>query len=129
MCGITGAIWTRASKVVDECALGRMTDALAHRGPDDQGYFTSDLAVHATGGSMPGVALGHRRLSIIDLAGSRQPISNEDGSIQLVFNGEIYNYRELRGRLEAGGHHFKTAGDAELPCLYGQVGAGAPGAR
>jgi asparagine synthase (glutamine-hydrolysing) len=91
-----------------------MTDALAHRGPDDQGAYTSDLRLEPPYPALPGVALGHRRLSILDLPGSRQPMANEDGSVQLVFNGEIYNYRELRLRLEGSGHQFQSAGDTEV---------------
>jgi asparagine synthase (glutamine-hydrolysing) len=125
MCGITGAIWTDANKAVDAAALGRMTDMLAHRGPDDSGAFCSDLFVDPPYPARPGVALGHRRLSIIDPAGSRQPLSNEDGSIQLVFNGEIYNYRALRQRLEGSGHTFRTTGDSEtIVHLYEDEGPG-----
>lgn len=89
-----------------------MTDALAHRGPDDAGrYFSA------------GVALGHRRLSIIDLAGGHQPLSNEDGSLWIAFNGEIYNYRELQPVLEAQGHKFHTASDTEtIVHLYEERG-------
>jgi asparagine synthase (glutamine-hydrolysing) len=113
MCGITGAVWTDLRLAVSTDTLRRMTDALAHRGPDDQGAYTSDLR-NELPAVLPGVALGHRRLSIIDLPGSRQPMSNEDGTVQLVFNGEIYNYRELRLRLEGSGHQFRTAGDTEV---------------
>jgi len=123
MCGITGAIWTDANKAVDGAALRRMTDALAHRGPDDEGFYTSPLGPRANGRTIAGAALGFRRLAIIDLAGSRQPLSNEDDSIHLVFNGEVYNYRQLHKRLEGSGHRFKTAGDAEtLIHLYEDEG-------
>ena len=85
MCGIAGVIYRDPSRPVDRAVLRAMGDAIAHRGPDAEGYWIG-----------PGVGLAHRRLSIIDLAGGEQPIGNEDGSIQVVFNGEIYNYRELR---------------------------------
>lgn len=123
MCGITGAVWTDPKAAVSPETLRRMTDVLAHRGPDDRGQFASELVHRAGSPATPGVALGHRRLSILDLAGGRQPIANEDGSIQLVFNGEIYNYRDLRRRLEGSGHVFRTAGDTEtLIHLYEDEG-------
>ena len=96
-----------------------MTDAIQHRGPDAEGH----LVIDADGDSRPGVALGHRRLSIIDVSGSAQPLGNEDDSIQIVFNGEIYNYRELREPLVAAGHQFKTDGDTEVIVhLYEEYG-------
>ncbi len=107
MCGITGALWTAAEVAVSKDELRRMSDALTHRGPDAQGQYWHQ-------GSSVGVALGHRRLSIIDLQQGQQPMSNEDGSIQLVFNGEIYNYRELRKSLLAQGVQFRTASDTEV---------------
>ena len=113
MCGITGAIWNDPAAALDVATLERMTDLLAHRGPDDRGEYRSDYRLQTGGEPRPGVALGHRRLSIIDLAGSRQPIANEDGSIWVVFNGEIYNYRDLRRRLEGAGHRFRSDGDVE----------------
>lgn len=88
---------------IDRCLLERMTSALHHRGPDGQGYFVSE-----------GIGVGHRRLSIIDVEGGAQPISNEDGSLHVVFNGEIYNYKELREELSAFGHRFKTLSDTEV---------------
>jgi len=102
MCGIAGMIATGAEPVSRQ-QLQRMCDAMVHRGPDDAGYLVE-----------PGIALGMRRLSIIDLAGGHQPISNEDDSVAVVFNGEIYNYRELRAGLIARGHRFKTASDTEV---------------
>jgi asparagine synthase (glutamine-hydrolysing) len=111
MCGIAGfvdagrlAADTAASSRLDaEFALvHRMCEVIRHRGPDDEGIHVE-----------PGVGLGMRRLSIIDLAGGRQPIHNETESIWIVFNGEIYNYRELRGELEARGHVFATSSDTE----------------
>jgi len=114
MCGIAGYVgWLRGR---DESAddLERMCDAIRHRGPDDAGYFIA-----------PGVALGMRRLSIIDVAGGAQPIGNEDGSVQVVFNGEIYNYREIRLGLERAGHRLLTRGDTEtLVHLYEDHGTG-----
>jgi asparagine synthase (glutamine-hydrolysing) len=123
MCGITGAIWTRAAAAIAPDDLQRMTAALQHRGPDDAGHYTSDLHLREPYEAMPGVALGHRRLSIIDLAGGRQPMSNEDGTIWLVFNGEIYNYRDLQHRLEGAGHTFRSSSDTEaIIHLYEDVG-------
>lgn len=113
MCGITGAIWTDPATALDEATLARMTALVAHRGPDDCGEYRSEYRLETGGHPQPGVAFGHRRLSIIDVAGSRQPLANEDGSIWLVFNGEIYNFRELRRRLEGSGHRFRTQGDVE----------------
>jgi asparagine synthase (glutamine-hydrolysing) len=118
MCGITGASWTAAAARLDEEVLRRMTETLAHRGPDDAGCYFSPH--HDSAG---GAALGHRRLSIIDLAGGHQPLSNEDGTVWIAFNGEIYNYRELHAALEAQGHRFRTASDTEtIVHLYEQHG-------
>src|SRR6185436_12744958 len=80
---------------------------------DDAGAYQNGLKLQADYGTMPGVALGHRRLSIIDLAGGHQPLSNEDGSIWIVFNGEIYNHRQLRQRLEGAGLRFATPSNTE----------------
>ena len=125
MCGITGAIWSDPAAAIDAGVLQRMTDVLRHRGPDDEGSYTSDLARREGYSDIPGAALGFRRLSIIDVAGSQQPISNEDGTIWLVFNGEIYNYRELRQRLEGSGHTLRTLGDTEtIVHLYEDEGVG-----
>jgi len=102
MCGICGVLsLSEAEPDVD--LAGRMAGSLAHRGPDGEGFY-SDSAI----------ALGHRRLSIIDLATGDQPIFNEDGSVAIVFNGEIYNYRELRQDLVRKGHQFRTTGDTEV---------------
>src|ERR1017187_3269382 len=101
MCGICGIV-NFESDPVDRAMIERMTNALAHRGPDDAGYFVESQ-----------VGLGHRRLSIIDLSGGRQPIFNEDRSAAIVFNGEIYNYRELAAVLTSAGHTFKTRSDTE----------------
>jgi asparagine synthase (glutamine-hydrolysing) len=88
---------------MDEEVIRKMTELIRHRGPDDEGYYFSH-----------GVGLGFRRLSIIDLSGGRQPMSNEDGTLQLVFNGEIYNFKELRSILTQGGHSFRTQSDTEV---------------
>jgi asparagine synthase (glutamine-hydrolysing) len=104
MCGIAGFIERELTGANDERAalLDRMCRVIAHRGPDDQGTMVKGRA-----------ALGMRRLSIIDLAGGHQPISNEDGTVWIVFNGEIYNYRDLQRELEARGHKFQTNSDTE----------------
>ena len=101
MCGITGGV-----PGIDARVLQRMTAALAHRGPDGEGYF------HAAGPA--GVSLGHRRLAVIDLAGGRQPMTSADGRFTLIFNGEIYNFRELRPELESFGTVFRTKSDTEV---------------
>lgn len=113
MCGITGAVWTRPELAVSPDDLERMTAALRHRGPDDAGQYRSELRHREGSDSTPGVGLGFRRLSIIDLAGGHQPMSNEDGTVWVIFNGEIYNYVALQRRLEGAGHKFKTASDTE----------------
>ncbi len=114
MCGITGAVWNSPATLLDEATLRRMIEVLRHRGPDDEGLYTGDLHLRPGLAGVPGVALGHRRLSIIDLAGGHQPMGNEDGTVQVVFNGEIYNHRDLRRRLEATGHRFRTQSDTEV---------------
>ncbi|TWU29157.1 asparagine synthase (glutamine-hydrolyzing) [Novipirellula artificiosorum] len=117
MCGITGAVWLPNSPPVDSADFDRMTDTLAHRGPDGRGVYRDDF----DDGS--GVLLGHRRLSIIDLGGGAQPMCNEDESVWISFNGEIYNYRELRPGLEQQGHRFRTNSDTEtIVHLYEQYG-------
>jgi len=113
MCGITGAVWTEPGKGIDQATLRRMVEVLAHRGPDGEGAYTADLRVEPGQAAAPGVALGHRRLAIIDVAGGQQPMANEDRSVWIVFNGEIYNFRELRQRLETAGHRFHTRSDTE----------------
>ena len=100
-----------------------MTDVLRHRGPDDDGFYEDAYLARPGYSDTPGVALGHRRLSIIDLAGGRQPLANEDESVWVVANGEIYNYRELRKRLEGAGHRFRTSSDTEVIVhLYEDLG-------
>ena len=103
MCGIAGLFHCGTVKPVDPARVERMCDAIAHRGPDGSGVWTA-----------PGVGLGHRRLSIIDLAGSPQPMLAADGRAAIVFNGEIYNYRELRRELAGLGAQFRTDGDTEV---------------
>ena len=112
MCGIAGSINRDWQKPVEQDLLRRMCNAIEHRGPDDEGYYRDGP-----------VGLCMRRLQVIDLAGGHQPMSNEDGSLRLVFNGEIYNYRELREDLAARGHRFKTASDTEtILHLYEEKG-------
>lgn len=113
MCGITGATWSDQRLAIDPPTLERMTSILAHRGPDDAGTYSSEFRLRGPYAAMPGVALGFRRLSIIDVDGGRQPMSNEDGSIWVTFNGEVYNFPALRHRLEGAGHTFRTASDTE----------------
>ena len=103
MCGLAGIFHLDTPKPIDPLRVEKMCDAIAHRGPDGYGVW-----------SAPGVALGHRRLSIIDIAGSPQPMASTDGRAMLVFNGEIYNYRELRAELAAQGAVFHTDGDSEV---------------
>lgn len=114
MCGIAG-IWNFKSKApVDPALLGRMVHTLDHRGPDDSGIYLSG-----------DVGLGHTRLSIVDLSGGHQPMCNEDGSIWVVFNGEIYNHPELRAALVNKGHTFKTHSDTEVIVhAYEEMGEG-----
>jgi asparagine synthase (glutamine-hydrolysing) len=103
MCGITGFVRPHDSSSADPAILARMMDAIAHRGPDDEGTWSSE-----------GSWLGHRRLSIIDVAGGHQPIASEDGRVVVVFNGEIYNHRDLQEELQARGHTFATRSDTEV---------------
>ncbi len=103
MCGIAGIFHCGTIKPVDPVRVERMCDVMAHRGPDGSGVWTA-----------PGVGLGHRRLSIIDLAGSPQPMASADERAVITFNGEIYNYRELRRELEGMGAEFRTDGDTEV---------------
>jgi asparagine synthase (glutamine-hydrolysing) len=113
MCGIAGAVWTDPDRALASQVLERMVQALRHRGPDEAGAYERGLRMQPPHGTMPGVALGHRRLSIIDVAGGHQPLANEDGSVWVTFNGEIYNHRALRSRLEGAGHAFRTQSDTE----------------
>ncbi len=114
MCGITGVLYADLHRTPDKAVLKAMGDAIAHRGPDGEGFFKAN-----------NVGLVHRRLAIIDLAGGNQPIANEDESVQVVFNGEIYNYPELKQQLESRGHVFRTNSDTEvLVHLYEEHGRG-----
>src|SRR6266446_5756990 len=112
MCGIYGILNHERSAPIAEAALAGMGSTIEHRGPDDFGHYLGR-----------GVALGMRRLSIIDVAGGHQPIANEDESIWLVMNGEIYNFLELRKELEQKGHQFRTRTDIEVVVhLYEEEG-------
>jgi len=112
MCGITGAIFLDRERQTDPINIKNMTDVLYHRGPDDEGFY-----IHQN------VGLGFRRLSIIDLKTGHQPLGNENGSIQIVFNGEIYNYLEQRQILKQRGYDFKTESDTEVILhLYQEFG-------
>lgn len=113
MCGIAGMVQTRPDGAVDVATIHQMCEAIVHRGPDDEGIFVK-----------AGVGLGMRRLSIIDLAGGHQPVFNEDKTIWIVFNGEIYNFPDLRSELQARGHRFYTHTDTEVIVhLYEEHGA------
>jgi asparagine synthase (glutamine-hydrolysing) len=103
MCGIAGIFYPEVPKPVDARRVRAMADVLAHRGPDGSGVWTA-----------PGVGLGHRRLSIIDLEGGAQPMLSPDGRVALTYNGEIYNFREVRTELEALGHAFLSHSDTEV---------------
>src|SRR4051812_41357233 len=111
MCGIAGLL-SLGNKPVFEKEVEAMCDAMVHRGPNDAGYYSADR-----------VTLGMRRLSIIDLEGGHQPVHNEDKSVWVVFNGEIYNFKALRSSLERQGHRFYTDTDTEVIVhLYEQYG-------
>jgi len=109
MCGIVGLITTKKEQIPEAEILRRMRETLAHRGPDDLGEYVRSLDERG-----PFVFFGHRRLSIIDIRGGHQPLSNEDGTIWVILNGEIYNFKELRGQLETIGHRFRTNSDTEV---------------
>jgi asparagine synthase (glutamine-hydrolysing) len=123
MCGIAGFVDSPSTSAAPlgadsrRALIHRMCDVIRHRGPDDEGVWLADGE---------GVALGMRRLSIIDLSTGHQPIHNEDRTVWIVFNGEIYNFRELRRALESHGHRFYTNTDTEtIVHAYEQWGAGA----
>jgi asparagine synthase (glutamine-hydrolysing) len=112
MCGIVGIVRINALERVQLQRLDRMRDVLEHRGPDDKGSWSEGR-----------VGLGHRRLSIVDLAGGRQPMSNPNGTLQISFNGEIYNYAARRRELEQRGHQYRTQSDTEVILhLYEELG-------
>ena len=102
MCGIVGIFDTLGNREIDRAALGRMNESQHHRGPDEGELYLE-----------PSMGMGHRRLSVIDLASGQQPIVNAERDVVMVFNGEIYNYRELRVELEALGFVFRTKSDSE----------------
>lgn len=116
MCGISGSVWFDPAKGVSPETLGRMANALQHRGPDDaRDYFTESASA--------GVAFGFRRLAIIDLDTGQQPVSNDDNSVVVMLNGEIYNYLELRQTLESKGYTFQSSGDSEVVVhMYSEYG-------
>jgi asparagine synthase (glutamine-hydrolysing) len=112
MCGISGIFEFDQARTVDREVVHRMNESLRHRGPDDEGIYVDR-----------GIGLGHRRLSIIDVAGGHQPISNEDGTVWVLLNGEIYNYPALSQDLRARGHRFATNSDTEaIVHLYEECG-------
>src|SRR5438034_7169368 len=102
MCGICGQYNFIRNEPVEPDTIRRMTETIVHRGPDEEGYFISGP-----------VGLGFRRLSIIDLAGGHQPMSDAEETVWLIFNGEIYNFKELRAELEERGRYFRTRSDTE----------------
>src|ERR687884_2256388 len=114
MCGINGiALSSRAGREVDGRVLERMRDVITHRGPDGEGLFIEGA-----------VGLGHRRLSIVDVAAGQQPMTNEDETLHITFNGEIYNHTDFRQQLEARGHRYRTRSDTEtILHLYEEYGA------
>src|SRR6476646_5399380 len=103
MCGICGQFNFASNAPVDPEIIRRMAGSIAHRGPDDEGYFVSGP-----------IGLGFRRLSIIDLAGGHQPMADPEQTVWVIFNGEIYNFKELRVELEQHGHRFRTQCDTEV---------------
>ena len=108
MCGIAGFV-LKTEHSVQDSLINQMTDCIAHRGPDDEGFYRS-----VDGQGAYNIALGHRRLSIIDLGSGHQPMSNSQGTVHVVFNGEIYNFEELRYQLVALGYNFTTHSDTEV---------------
>ena len=113
MCGIAGVVSATRESNITEALVHHMCDQIVYRGPDDEGLYVAD-----------GAGLGMRRLSIIDLSGGHQPVFNEDRSAWIVFNGEIYNFPELRPELESRGHRFYTHTDTEVIVhLYEEMGA------
>src|SRR5437016_4147323 len=102
MCGICGIFEPKRETLIERRVVKAMADTIQHRGPDDEGFYCA-----------PGIGLGHRRLSIIDLEGGHQPLSNEDNTVWIVFNGEIYNFEDLNRQFLSTGHTFKTRSDTE----------------
>src|SRR5688572_2722207 len=116
MCGICGFVTPDANVAIDRCDVIKMRDVITHRGPDDAGVFVA-----------PGVALGHRRLSIVDLSGGHQPMAIEDGALQIVYNGEVFNHTSIRADLEARGHRYQTRSDTESVLrAYAEYGESSP---
>src|SRR5919197_6528495 len=115
MCGICGVLsFGPQAEPIDEPLLRRMSDTMQHRGPDAEGFFISPEQR---------IGFGFRRLSIVDLSTGDQPMSNEDGSVWLIFNGEIYNHADHRSGLESRGHRFRSRCDAEVVLhLYEEFG-------
>ena len=112
MCGICGVFEPERTTAIDCAVLKAMSDAIVHRGPDDEGHYCA-----------PGIGLAFRRLSIIDLSGGHQPLCNEDGTVWVAFNGEIYNFEELNRRYLSSGHTFRTRSDTEtIVHLYEELG-------
>src|SRR5918992_1283241 len=113
MCGINGiAFSSRSGRTVSRSQLEAMRDVVRHRGPDDEGLFVDE-----------NVGLGHRRLSIVDVAAGHQPMTNEDGTLHIIYNGEIYNHADFRQDLEARGHVYRTHCDTEtILHLYEEEG-------
>ena len=112
MCGICGIYNVGTGEPVSDRLVRAMADTMVHRGPDAEGIYASGP-----------IGLGHRRLSIIDLAGGAQPMSNRDGSVWVAFNGEIYNFHELREGLEKKGYTFQSRSDTEVIVhLYEEIG-------
>jgi asparagine synthase (glutamine-hydrolysing) len=103
MCGFAGKLSPSPQTPVDRALIRAMGDSVAHRGPDADGFYFGD-----------GIGLAHRRLSIVDLATGQQPLANEDDTVWVVFNGEIYNFPALRAELESRGHRFRTHSDTEV---------------
>src|SRR5579884_2428860 len=112
MCGISGIFEYNRPDPVPREVVHRMNETIRHRGPDDEGIFVA-----------PGIGLGHRRLSIVDVEGGHQPLSNEDGTVWVLLNGEIYNYPQLRPELLRRGHRLQTRSDTEaIVHLYEDYG-------
>jgi asparagine synthase (glutamine-hydrolysing) len=116
MCGINGIVLsTNSRRTLDVSELERMRDVLTHRGPDDKGIFID--------GRVGRIGLGHRRLSIVDVASGHQPMVNENGTLHIIYNGEIYNHADFRAALEARGHVYNTHCDTEtILHLYEEYG-------